>query len=78
MLTEYSSKDTIWALYDRSYLLWHGCIRMRKNHNATDDEKAQFAMKAWLEADSLEQALNRHTCSLERAFIFQAREYIFK
>lgn len=51
---------------------------MRRNNTITDNEKAQFAMKAWLEADSLEQALNCHTCALERAFIFQAREYIFK
>ncbi|KDR82669.1 hypothetical protein GALMADRAFT_275797 [Galerina marginata CBS 339.88] len=76
-LANHSSKDTIWALHDRSFLLWHGCIRMRKSNIATDNDKAQFAVKAWLEADSLEQALNRHTCSIERAFIFQAREYIF-
>jgi len=73
----YSSKDTIWALYDRSFLLWHGCIRMRNNDHATENDKAQFAMKAWLEADRLEVALNKHTCAIERAFIFQAREYIF-
>ena len=39
---------------------------------------AQFALKAWLEADRLEVALNKHTCAIERAFLFQAREYIFK
>lgn len=51
---------------------------MRNDRNATDNDKAQFAVKAWLEADGLETALNRHTCGIERAFIFQAREYIFK
>jgi len=76
-LSGYSSKDTIWALYDRSFLLWHGCIRMRNNDHATENDKAQFAIKAWLEADRLEAALNKHTCAIERAFIFQAREYIF-
>ena len=39
---------------------------------------AQFALKAWLEGDRLEVALNKHTCAIERAFLFQAREYIFK
>jgi len=73
----YPSKDTIWALFDRAFLLWHGCIRMRKDEHASETEKAHFAVKAWLEADSLEGALNRHTCAIERAFIFQAREYIF-
>ncbi|KAF9454801.1 hypothetical protein P691DRAFT_716672 [Macrolepiota fuliginosa MF-IS2] len=72
-----SSKDTIWALQDRCFLLWHGCIRMRTDQSATDAENAQFATRAWLEADALEAALNRHTCSIERAFLFQAREYIF-
>lgn len=78
MLLQHDSKDTIWALHDRSFLLWHGCIRMRNNQHATDMDKSQFAVKAWLEADSLEDALNRHTCAIERASIFQAREYIFK
>ncbi|TFK40666.1 hypothetical protein BDQ12DRAFT_733873 [Crucibulum laeve] len=72
-----SSKNTIWALHDRSFLLWLSCTRMRGDSHATDVDKAQFAVKAWLEADALERALNNHTCELERAFIFQAREYIF-
>ena len=53
-------------------------MRMRNNVHATDNEMAQFALKAWLEADRLEVALNKHTCAIERAFLFQAREYIFK
>ncbi|KAG5645482.1 hypothetical protein DXG03_006027 [Asterophora parasitica] len=76
--SQHSSKDTIWALYDRSFLLWHGCTRMRSDTRATDDMKAQFAVQTWLEADALEAALNKHTCGIERQFIFQAREYIFK
>lgn len=51
---------------------------MRTDRTASDADKAQFATRAWLEADALEAALNKHTCSIERAFIFQAREYIFK
>lgn len=78
LLSAYSSKDTIWALHDRAFLLWHGCIRMRNNSSASDVDKSQFAVKTWLEADALEQALSRHACHIERAFIFQPREYIFK
>lgn len=51
---------------------------MRNDPTITDQQKALFAVKAWLEADGLEENLNRHTCLIERAFIFQAREYIFK
>ncbi|THU95763.1 hypothetical protein K435DRAFT_665729 [Dendrothele bispora CBS 962.96] len=72
-----SSKDTIWALYDRSSLLWHSCVRMRNSTSATEDERGQFAIKAWLEADAIEEALNKHTCGIEKAFIFQGREYLF-
>ncbi|KAJ6475057.1 hypothetical protein C8R47DRAFT_986425 [Mycena vitilis] len=72
-----AAKDTIWALYDRSFLLWHACIKMRNDNSAPVTDKGQFAIKAWLEADAIEEALNRHTCGIERAFIFQGREYIF-
>lgn len=51
---------------------------MRNDPLKTDADKAQFALKAWLEADAIEAALNRHTCDLERNFIFQGREYLFK
>ncbi|KAJ6525304.1 hypothetical protein DFH09DRAFT_936753 [Mycena vulgaris] len=72
-----SAKDTIWALHDRSFLLWHACIKMRNDTSAPVADKGQFAIKAWLEADAIEEALNRHTCGIERAFIYQGREYIF-
>lgn len=51
---------------------------MRDDRSTTNAQKAQFALKAWLEADALEAAMNRHTCDIERNFIFQGREYIFK
>ncbi|KAF8644423.1 hypothetical protein AX16_008483 [Volvariella volvacea WC 439] len=72
-----SSKSTVWALHDRAFLLWHSCIRMRKNPNVSDTVKSDYTMKAWIEADTIEEALNQHTCSIERACIFQGREYIF-
>ncbi|KAJ7288164.1 hypothetical protein C8J57DRAFT_1279278 [Mycena rebaudengoi] len=72
-----SAKDTIWALYERAFLLWHACIKTRNDSSATIAEKGDFAIKAWLEADAIEDALNKHTCTIERAFIFQGREYIF-
>ncbi|THH01910.1 hypothetical protein EW026_g884 [Hermanssonia centrifuga] len=73
-----SRKETVWALYMRTMLLWHTCIRMRSNTILGDPEKAQFAVSAWLEVDKIEEALNSHTCGIERAFLFQGREYLFK
>lgn len=51
---------------------------MRHDVHATDVEKARFGTTAWLEVDLLEQALNGHKCGLERSFLFQGREYLFK
>ncbi|KAK7048512.1 Zn(2)-C6 fungal-type domain-containing protein [Favolaschia claudopus] len=73
-----SPKDTIWALYDRAFLLWHACIKIRNDTAAPVADKGHFAIKAWLEADAIEEALNRHTCGIERAFVYLGREYIFK
>nr|GAT60123.1 predicted protein [Mycena chlorophos] len=72
-----AAKDTIWALHDRAFLLWHACVKMRHDTKAAMPTKGQFAIKAWHEADAIEEAFNRHTCSIERAYIFQGREYLF-
>ncbi|KAJ4481978.1 hypothetical protein J3R30DRAFT_3455583 [Lentinula aciculospora] len=73
----FAAKDTVWALYDRSFVLWHICARMRADTSMSDAEKGHFAVKAWLEADVIESALNKHTCAIEKAYIFQGREYLF-
>ena len=71
-------KDSIRALYMRAMLLWHSCIRMRRMTNISDGDKARFAVNGWLEVDKIEEGLNRHTCNIERAYLFQGREYLFK
>jgi len=73
-----SPKDTVWALFVRAMLLWHSCIRMRRNHHLfSDADKAQFAVDAWLEADRIEAAFSRHQCLVERAYMYQGREFLF-
>ena len=69
--------NNVWTLYLRSMLLLHSCARNRGNISSTDAERAQFAMRALLEIDALEDALRLHTCELERTFGFQAREMLF-
>ncbi|EKM49512.1 uncharacterized protein PHACADRAFT_265028 [Phanerochaete carnosa HHB-10118-sp] len=70
-------KESVWALYMRTILLWHSCVRMRWDPCRADAEKAQFAVQAWLEVDKIQKALDAHTCGVERAFLFQGREYLF-
>ncbi|KAI0655605.1 hypothetical protein C8Q70DRAFT_422985 [Cubamyces menziesii] len=69
--------DNVWTLYLRAMLLLHSCVRMRADPTMGDAERAQFAMKAWLEIDALESALDHHSCGLERMTGFQAREMLF-
>ncbi|KAF5344976.1 hypothetical protein D9757_013784 [Collybiopsis confluens] len=76
-LSPSTAKDTVWALYDRSFLLWHICARVRAETTMSDVEKGEFAVKAWLETDAIERALNKHTCAIEKTYIFQGREYLF-
>ncbi|KAL4250671.1 hypothetical protein ABKN59_005386 [Abortiporus biennis] len=77
LMSTSGGKDTVWALYMRAMLLWHSCIRMRWDATYIDADKAQFAVGAWLEIDRIEASLSKHTCNIERAFLFQGREYLF-
>lgn len=73
----YLVKDTVWALIYRTVLLWHSCLRMRSDRDASEAERASFGMNAWLEADQLERAFDSHSCGLERSYFFQGREFLF-
>ena len=59
-------------------LLWHSCLQIRQDLGEHEAEMARFGVNAWLEADTLEKALDAHTCGLERTFLFQGREFLFK
>ncbi|EIN12958.1 hypothetical protein PUNSTDRAFT_118598 [Punctularia strigosozonata HHB-11173 SS5] len=69
--------DTIWALSDRASLLWSQCVRRRGDTSMSDTEKAQYAMSTWLETEAIEEALNRHTCEIEKSSMYHAREILF-
>ncbi|KAI1789635.1 hypothetical protein LXA43DRAFT_1152573, partial [Ganoderma leucocontextum] len=71
------SKDSVWALYMRAMLLWNSCIQIRTNNSIPEADKAQFALTAWTEIDAIEDALGKHTCGIERSFLFQGRELLF-
>ncbi|KAI0060933.1 hypothetical protein BV25DRAFT_1857983 [Artomyces pyxidatus] len=78
--THYSSaagKETVWALVNRCMLLWHSCLRLRNEGNVSDGERSAFAMRAWLESEEIEEMLTRHTCGVERAYMYVGREYLF-
>ncbi|KAG8774686.1 hypothetical protein FRC12_001872 [Ceratobasidium sp. 428] len=74
----HSPQESVWALYARAMLLWNSCLTLRKSaDHMTDTQRAEFAVNVWLETNTIEEALNRHTCAFERNSMFQGREYLF-
>ncbi len=73
-----ASKDSVWALYMRTLFLWNSCLRSRSNKTLSNADRAQFAMTAWLELDTVEAAMDKHTCDIQSGFMLQMREVLFK
>jgi hypothetical protein len=71
-------KNTVWALYLRAMLLWNGCVRMRHDTSISDYDRRDFAMRAWIETEAIERALQGHTCRGEGSFMYHGREILFK
>ncbi|KAI0058726.1 hypothetical protein BV25DRAFT_1810152 [Artomyces pyxidatus] len=72
-----SGKDTVWALYCRSMLLWNSCMRFQ-DEGISRDVRAQMAVSTFLEIRSVEDALDTHTCNIDTALIYMCREFISK
>lgn len=77
LTTPHSGKDTVWALYCRSMLLWNSCTHFQ-DENLTGDEKAKIAIAVYTETRAVEQALDAHICNLDTALIYMCREFIAK
>ena len=73
-----ASKDSVWALYMRTQLMWHACLRTRADAALALADRAQWATAAWLELDRIEAAMDRHTCEIQTGFMMQMREVLFK
>jgi hypothetical protein len=43
----------------------------------TDAQRAEFAVNVWLETNTIEEALNRHSCSFEQNSLFQGMSVAF-
>jgi len=69
-----SPKESVWGLYCRSMLLWNFCNRFRSP--SQDEDRAEQAHEAFIEAQAIEDALNVHTCNLDTTLIYTCREYI--
>ncbi|KAI0655926.1 hypothetical protein C8Q70DRAFT_1016334 [Cubamyces menziesii] len=69
--------DDVWSLSLRSMLLLHSCLRVRASPLMSGAQRAEFAVRAWLEIDDLERRMQRHTCNLSSNYGFQSEEMLF-
>ncbi|KAI0645408.1 hypothetical protein C8Q79DRAFT_964451 [Trametes meyenii] len=69
--------DDVWSLSLRSMLLLHSCLRVRASSTMSGAQRAEFAVRAWLEIDDLERRLSRHKCGMASNFGFQSTEMLF-
>ena len=70
-----SPKQSVWALYCRSMLLWNSVQRLDRLE--ADSDKAEFAMSAWLEAADIQDALEAHSCQRDEHLMYMTREHVF-
>ncbi|KAH8107663.1 hypothetical protein BXZ70DRAFT_1013538 [Cristinia sonorae] len=71
-----SPKESIWALYCRSMLLWNSCIRQQDLGWSTQ-ERATFAIEAWAETQAVQDALDMHICNSDTALMYVCREFLY-
>lgn len=62
-----SPKDSVWALYARSQLLFTTAVHVKYTDRLTEQTKAEFAVRAWLETERIEAQLDLHTCDVEKS-----------
>ena len=62
-----SPKNSVWALYARSQLLYASAVHVTYSDRLSEHAKSEFAVRAWLETERIEAQLDMHTCDVERA-----------
>jgi hypothetical protein len=43
---------------------------------SSESDMSSFVLRTWLQTKEIEEALDAHTCEVERAFLFHGREYL--
>ncbi|KAH6883720.1 hypothetical protein BKA70DRAFT_1125789 [Coprinopsis sp. MPI-PUGE-AT-0042] len=75
-------KESIWALYCRSMLLWCYTVGMREGPPPSgpqlEDQRAEEVWEAWTEVQAIEDSLDAHKCNLDTGLMYATREYVHK
>ncbi|KAK7046350.1 Zn(2)-C6 fungal-type domain-containing protein [Favolaschia claudopus] len=77
-----SPKESVWALYCRSLLLWNFCNRLltadsgpRSPHRIEIETDA--LQESWNEAQAIQDSLEIHVCNYETGVTYLCQEYIY-
>ncbi|KAJ6540138.1 hypothetical protein DFH09DRAFT_1175587 [Mycena vulgaris] len=77
-----SPKESVWALYCRSLLLWNFCNRLgtqpqgSKSPHQIEDE-VEALQESWNEAQAIQDSLEMHICNYETGVTYLCQEYIY-
>ncbi|KAI0661402.1 hypothetical protein C8Q70DRAFT_911816 [Cubamyces menziesii] len=72
-----SPKESVWALYCRSMLLWNSCNSIQRDEQLSTEERANFAIAVFQETREVNDALNMHVCNLDTGLMYVCREYLY-
>ncbi|KAJ3554349.1 hypothetical protein NM688_g3153 [Phlebia brevispora] len=71
-----SPKQSVWALYCRSMLVWNA-VNQRRDQGWSDDRRARFAVAAFHEIQLISDTVDMHQCNLDTALLYLSREYLY-
>jgi hypothetical protein len=79
-----SPKESVWALFCRTLLLWNFCNRLLKRPGTSTrgqqqmEYEAEALQESWNEAQAIQDSLDMHECNYETAITYLCQEYIYK
>ncbi|KAH9949097.1 hypothetical protein B0H21DRAFT_169579 [Amylocystis lapponica] len=75
-LSGHSAKESLWALYCRSMLLWTSSARSRDD-SWSMNQRSIFIMGALSEASEIQNSLDGHQCNMDPALLYVCREFLY-
>ncbi|KAF8189550.1 hypothetical protein K438DRAFT_2019010 [Mycena galopus ATCC 62051] len=76
-----SPKESVWALYCRSLLLWNFCNRLIQSGPQAPQQveaESDALQECWNEAQAIQDSLEIHICNYETGVTYLCQEYIYK
>ncbi|KAJ3518048.1 hypothetical protein NMY22_g13832 [Coprinellus aureogranulatus] len=70
-----TAKESVWALYCRSMLLWNYANRFRGLEGPEDEGVSEEVTEVMSEAQVIDESLDMHKCGLDGMLMFTTREY---